>query len=128
MVLDELGRLRCLVLAARLDPSCATLHDEAAEALGAMAKAAAGGGGSADGDELSRATAAGIVAVAERCLAAEAHWLDAALSRGLLSDLSSSDMGDQLSFKSALARLANDLGCHRAEAAQTERGVAGVLG
>ena len=83
-----------------------------------MAKAAAGGGGSADGDELSRATAAGIVAVAERCLAAEAHWLDAALSRGLLSDLSSSDMGDQLSFKSALARLANDLGCHRAEAAR----------
>ena len=114
-------QLRCLVLAARLDPANAPIHEEAAQCLFASLKAEAIITQSMQ--HSSPAVGPGAAAVAVRCLQIET-WLSTEVSGQLVSQLESSDLAEDGSFKVALAQLASDLATLRAEA---QRSVAGFV-
>ena len=118
---EQAMQLRCLVLAARLDPANAPIHEEAAQCLFASLKAEAIITQSMQYS--SPAVGPGAAAVAVRCLQIET-WLSTEVSGQLVSQLESSDLAEDGSFKVALAQLASDLATLRAEA---QRSVAGFV-
>ena len=128
--LQEMGtQLRCLVLAARLDPAHAPVHEEAAECLHAATAAEVrrqmnlrgddGGGAAAPlrAESWRELTCAAV----ERCLRAEGAWLRADDAARLLGSLAATDVSDQPSFLAAIDRTAIELSGLRAEAAHEER-------
>ena len=119
-------QLRCLVLSARIDASNTPVHDEAADCVYTMLQleARAADDGSGGDGAMGAAVAQCAHALVERCLGMQT-WLSKELSATLISDFRSSNLSDQLNFKSALARLADDLSSMRAEAAHAERGADG---
>ena len=108
---EQASHLRDLILAARLDPSHAPLHEEAAATLYAALKAASGGSD-------VRATLCELIA---RRLHAET-WLSAEIAAKLVGEMGASDVGDEGSFGRALSQLASDVSTLRAEAERSGAG------